>query len=105
MQFYILIALVTFLWGLSFPTMKIGLSAMSPFTFLLFRSLVSSATIFGLILLKRGALKPPPGRPEGARSNRQEARATASARVVRMRGTETMCRPDDNGESDDTVRR
>ena len=64
MQFYILIALVTFLWGLSFPTMKIGLSAMSPFTFLLFRSLVSSATIFGLILLKRGALKPPPGRPE-----------------------------------------
>ena len=64
MQFYILIALVTFLWGLSFPTMKIGLNEMPPFTFLLFRSLVSSATIFALILAMRGALWPPRGRPE-----------------------------------------
>lgn len=44
--------------------MKIGLDAMPPFTFLLYRSLVSSATIFGLILIRRGALRPPPGRPE-----------------------------------------
>lgn len=64
MQFYILIGLVTSLWGLSFPTMKIGLSVMQPFTFLLFRSLVSSITIFGMILIRRGALRPPKGRPE-----------------------------------------
>ncbi|MEW6333387.1 MAG: DMT family transporter [Thermodesulfobacteriota bacterium] len=63
MQFYVLIALVTSLWGLSFPTMKIGLQAMEPFTFLFLRSLVSSVTIFGLILIRRGALAPPKGRP------------------------------------------
>ena len=64
MQFYILTALVTLLWGLSFPTMKIGLGAMQPFTFLVFRSLVSSITIVALILLRRGAFSPPKGRPE-----------------------------------------
>jgi drug/metabolite transporter (DMT)-like permease len=64
LQFYILIGLVTFLWGLSFPTMKIGLSVMQPFTFLLFRSLVSAATIFGLIFIRRGAFWPPRGQPE-----------------------------------------
>lgn len=64
LQFYILIGLVTSLWGLSFPTMKIGLGAMQPFTFLVFRSLVSSITILALILIRRGALSPPKGRPE-----------------------------------------
>jgi drug/metabolite transporter (DMT)-like permease len=64
LQFYVLIGLVTSLWGLSFPTMKIGLEVMQPFTFLLFRSLVSSITIFALILIRRGALRPPKGRPE-----------------------------------------
>jgi drug/metabolite transporter (DMT)-like permease len=64
LQFYVLIGLVTSLWGLSFPTMKIGLEAMQPFTFLLFRSLVSSITIFALILIRQGALRPPKGRPE-----------------------------------------
>jgi drug/metabolite transporter (DMT)-like permease len=64
LQFYILIGLVTSLWGLSFPTMKIGLYVMQPFTFLLFRSLISAATIFSLILIRRGALRPPKGRPE-----------------------------------------
>lgn len=64
LQFYILIGLVTLLWGLSFPTMKIGLGAMQPFTFLVFRSLVSSITILALILIRRGALSPPKGRPE-----------------------------------------
>ncbi len=64
LQFYILIGLVTLLWGLSFPTMKIGLGAMQPFTFLVFRSLVSTITIFALILIRRGALSPPTGRPE-----------------------------------------
>jgi drug/metabolite transporter (DMT)-like permease len=64
LHFYILIGLVTFLWGLSFPTMKIGLGAMQPFTFLVFRSLVSSVTIVALILIRRGALSPPKGRPE-----------------------------------------
>ncbi len=64
MQFVILIALVTFLWGLSFPTMKIGLGVMQPFTFLLLRSIVSAATIFGLIALLRGAASPPKRRPE-----------------------------------------
>lgn len=44
--------------------MKIGLEAMQPFTFLLFRSLVSSITIFALILIRQGALRPPKGRPE-----------------------------------------
>ncbi len=64
MQFYIFIGLVTFLWGLSFPTMKIGLSAMHPFTFLLLRSVISAATIFGLIFIRRGASSPPKRRPE-----------------------------------------
>ncbi len=64
MQFYILIGLVTFLWGLSFPTMKIGLGVMQPFTFLLLRSVVSAATIFGLIFIRRGASSPPKRRPE-----------------------------------------
>ncbi len=64
MQFYILIGLVTFSWGLSFPTMKIGLGVMQPFTFLLFRSMVSAVTIFGLIFIRRGAFWPPRGRPE-----------------------------------------
>jgi drug/metabolite transporter (DMT)-like permease len=64
LQFYILIALVTFLWGLSFPTMKIGLGVMQPFTFLLLRSVVSAAAIFGLIFIRRGASAPPKGRPE-----------------------------------------
>ena len=64
LQFYVFIGLVTSLWGLCFPTMKIGLSEMQPFTFLVFRSLVSSITILGLILIRRGALSPPKGRPE-----------------------------------------
>ena len=64
MQFFILIALVTFLWGLSFPTMKIGLNVMAPFMFLLLRALVSSATLFGLMALRGRAMRPPPGRPE-----------------------------------------
>jgi drug/metabolite transporter (DMT)-like permease len=64
LQFYILIGLVASLWGLSFPTMKIGLNVMQPFTFLLFRSLIASVTIFSLILIRRGALRPPKGRPE-----------------------------------------
>ena len=64
MQFYILIGLVTFLWGLCFPTMKIGLGVMQPFTFLLLRSVVSAAAIFGLIFIRRGVASPPKGRPE-----------------------------------------
>jgi drug/metabolite transporter (DMT)-like permease len=64
LHFYVLIGLVTLLWGLSFPTMKIGLGVMQPFTFLLFRSLVSSITIFSLILIRRGAFCPPKGRRE-----------------------------------------
>ncbi len=64
MQFYIFIGVVTFLWGLSFPTMKIGLGVMQPFTFLVLRSVVSAAAIFGLIFLRRGASSPPKGRPE-----------------------------------------
>ncbi len=64
MQFYIFIGLVTFLWGLSFPTMKIGLNVMHPFMFLVLRSVVSAAAIFGLIFIRRGASSPPKGRPE-----------------------------------------
>lgn len=64
MLFYILIGLVTFLWGLSFPTMKIGLGVMHPFTFLFLRSILSSAAIFSLILLRKGNVLPPRGRPE-----------------------------------------
>jgi drug/metabolite transporter (DMT)-like permease len=64
LQFYIFIGLVTFLWGLSFPTMKIGLGVMPPFMFILLRSIVSAAAIFGLIFLRRGASSPPKGRPE-----------------------------------------
>ena len=64
LQFYILIGLVTFLWGLSFPTMKIGLNNMHPFMFLLLRSIVSAAAIFGLIFIRRGVASPPKGRPE-----------------------------------------
>jgi drug/metabolite transporter (DMT)-like permease len=44
--------------------MKIGLSVMSPFTFLFFRSIVSSVTIFSLILCRRGKMRPPKGRPK-----------------------------------------
>jgi drug/metabolite transporter (DMT)-like permease len=64
LQFYIFIGLVTFLWGLSFPTMKIGLGVMQPFTFLLLRSVVSAAAIFGLIFVRSGTSSPPRGRPE-----------------------------------------
>jgi drug/metabolite transporter (DMT)-like permease len=64
LQFYIFIGLVTFLWGLSFPTMKIALGAMHPFTLLLLRSVISAATIFGLIFIRRGVSSPPKGRPE-----------------------------------------
>jgi drug/metabolite transporter (DMT)-like permease len=64
MQFIILIGLVTFLWGLGFPTMKIGLNVMAPFMFMLLRSLISSVTIFGLMVIRRGVLRPPRGRPE-----------------------------------------
>jgi len=64
LQFYVFIGLVTSLWGLGFPTMKIGLDVMQPFTFLLLRGIVSSITIFSLILIRRGALCPPKGRPE-----------------------------------------
>jgi drug/metabolite transporter (DMT)-like permease len=62
--FYLLIGLVTLSWGLGIPTMKIGLTVMHPFTFLLFRSILSSLAILSLILLRRGALRPPQGRPE-----------------------------------------
>jgi drug/metabolite transporter (DMT)-like permease len=44
--------------------MKIGLSVMQPFTFLVFRSIVSSVAIFSLILIRNGTMRPPQGRPE-----------------------------------------
>jgi drug/metabolite transporter (DMT)-like permease len=62
--FYILMGLVTFFWGLTFPMMKIGLFVMQPFTFLLLRSIVSSVVIFSLILVRKGTMLPPQGRPE-----------------------------------------
>jgi drug/metabolite transporter (DMT)-like permease len=62
--FYILIGLVTLAWGLGVPTMKISLNAMPPFTFLFLRSILSSLAILCLILIRKGAFRPPQGRPE-----------------------------------------
>jgi drug/metabolite transporter (DMT)-like permease len=63
LRFYVLIGLVTFLWGLSFPLIKMGLGYIEPFTFLWMRSAVSAATIFVLILIRRGPILPPKGVP------------------------------------------
>ena len=61
MQFYLLIGAVTFLWGLSFPSIKVGLAHIEPFTFLWLRSLISAIAIFGFILIRRGPIMPPAG--------------------------------------------
>ncbi len=61
MQFYLLIGVVTFLWGLSFPLIKMGLGIIEPFTFLWMRSAISAAAVFALILIRRGPVMPPRG--------------------------------------------
>ncbi len=61
--FYVLIGAVTFLWGLSFPSIKVGLGLIDPFTFLWIRSTISAALIFSIIALKGTPWKPPRGRP------------------------------------------
>lgn len=63
MKFYALIAAVTLLWGLSFPSMKVGLTYIEPFTFLWIRSIISAALIFAMIAVRRGPMRPPSGRP------------------------------------------
>ncbi len=63
LKFYVLIGAVTFLWGLSFPSIKVGLGLIEPFTFLWIRSVISAAAIFSLILIRRGPIMPPRGRP------------------------------------------
>ena len=49
--FYTLIAGA--LWGTSFPIIKIGLETIDPFTFVFWRFLVSSITLFGVMLALR----------------------------------------------------
>lgn len=61
MRFYVLAITVTFLWGLSFTTTKIGLQGMGPFTFLWLRSLISAITVFALIWMRGGKFMPPRG--------------------------------------------
>jgi drug/metabolite transporter (DMT)-like permease len=61
LQFYVLIGVVTFLWGLSFPVIKMGLGVLDPFTFLWMRSACSAAIVFALIMLRRGPVMPPRG--------------------------------------------
>ncbi|MDA1001275.1 MAG: DMT family transporter [bacterium] len=61
MRFYVLAITVTFLWGLSFTTVKIGLQGMGPFTFLWLRSLISALTVFFLIRMRGGKFMPPKG--------------------------------------------
>ncbi len=63
MQFYVLIGAVTFLWGLSFPVIKMGLGILDPFTFLWMRSACSASIVFALILIRRGPIMPPRGLP------------------------------------------
>ena len=59
MRFWVLVISVTFLWGLSFSTAKIGLRSLEPFSFLWMRSLVSAITVFILILMMKGKFSPP----------------------------------------------
>ncbi|MED5579197.1 MAG: DMT family transporter [Nitrospinota bacterium] len=59
MRFWILVLSLTFLWGLSFSTAKIGLRSLEPFSFLWMRSLVSALTVFILILSMRIKFYPP----------------------------------------------
>ena len=62
-MFYVLIGAVTFLWGLSFPSIKVGLGLIEPFTFIWIRSLISAALIFSIIAYRGTPWKPPRGRP------------------------------------------
>lgn len=62
-MFYVLIGAVTFLWGLSFPSIKVGLGLIDPFTFIWIRSLISAALIFSIIAYRGTPWKPPKGRP------------------------------------------
>jgi len=61
--FYLLIVAVTFLWDMSFPSIKVGLGFIEPFTFLWMRSILSAVFIFSLIAIRGGPWKPPVGRP------------------------------------------
>ncbi len=45
--------LAGFLWGTSFPSIKIGLQYMTPFTFVFMRFLVASATMFSVMLITK----------------------------------------------------
>jgi drug/metabolite transporter (DMT)-like permease len=62
-MFYVLIGAVTFLWGLSFPSIKVGLGLIDPFNFLWIRSIISASLIFALIAYKGTPWRPPRGRP------------------------------------------
>jgi len=62
-MFYLLIGVVTFLWGLSFPSIKVGLGLIDPFTFIWIRSLISAALIFSIIAYRGIPWKPPMGLP------------------------------------------
>ena len=62
-MFYVLIGAVTFLWGLSFPSIKVGLGLIEPFTFIWIRSLISAALIFSIIAYRGTPWTPPRGRP------------------------------------------
>jgi drug/metabolite transporter (DMT)-like permease len=62
-MFYVLIGAVTFLWGLSFPSIKVGLGLIEPFTFIWIRSLISATLIFSIIAYRGTPWKPPRGRP------------------------------------------
>jgi len=45
--------LAGFLWGTSFPSIKIGLQYMTPFTFVFMRFLVASVTMFSVMLITK----------------------------------------------------
>ncbi len=45
--------LAGFLWGTSFPSIKIGLQHMTPFTFVFMRFLVASVTMFSVMLITK----------------------------------------------------
>ncbi len=70
MRFFVLIFAVTFLWGLSFPAAKVGLRGVDPFTFLWLRGLISAASVFLIMFLRKMPMLPPLPNPRGGRENR-----------------------------------
>lgn len=57
-QAYLLLAAVILLWGINWPIMKVGLTAISPLWFAAARALLGAATLFALLGLQGRLVRP-----------------------------------------------